>query len=81
MLDNLIHDSPVAPLGLRGIGLPMCYTPIAPLGLMKKLRKTREETKHRSVFPTIYAYCAELMGLRLTVNLNSSILLGVVGRF
>ena len=79
MPDNLIHNSPVAPLGLTGIGLPVCYTPIVPLGLMKKIRSTREEPKHGSMFPTIYAYCAELMGL--TVNLHSAILLGVVGQF
>ena len=27
------RDTPVAPLGLEGIGIPMCYTPAAPLGL------------------------------------------------
>ena len=27
------YDTPVAPLGLGEIGLPMCYTHIAPLGL------------------------------------------------
>ena len=32
---NLMDDTPVAPLGLGGIGLPMCYIPIAPLGLCR----------------------------------------------
>ena len=27
------HDTPVGPLGLWRIGLLMCYTPVAPLGL------------------------------------------------
>ena len=32
---NQIYDTPVAPLGLGIISLPMCYTPIAPLGLCR----------------------------------------------
>ena len=28
-----MDDPPVAPLGLGEVGLSMCYTPIAPLGL------------------------------------------------
>ena len=32
--------TPVAPLGLEGIGLPMCYTPITPLGLCRSGKMT-----------------------------------------
>ena len=38
------NDTPVAPLGLEGIGIPMYYTPAAPLGLCKLVNMVRQPT-------------------------------------